>query len=246
MSVYSKLRRTGRCVHFVGDGGYARPVVAADDSSRAGKGPADDGTAPVDLRPASDDPPRERADAARNRQRVLDAAGRLFAGADPASVTMGDIARAAGVGRATLYRRYPDTAAIAEALLDEHERRLQQELITGSPPLGPGAPAADRLAAFYAAMVELLDQHLHLALGAEVGHARYATGAYGFWRLHVRALLVQARAPDPDTLVEILLAPLAPEVYRYQRHRLGKLPGQIIGSLSWQARQLLSPARPGS
>lgn len=175
---------------------------------------------------------------------MLAAADQLFATGDPAAVTMGDIARAAGVGRATLYRRYPDTASVAVALLDEHERRIQQQLISGPPPLGPGAPPADRLAAFYAAMVELLDQHLHLALGAECGRARFVTGAYGFWRLHVRILLVSADVPDPDTLVDPLLAPLAPEVYQYQRHHHGRLPQQITDSLAWLARRLLDPARP--
>ena len=143
----------------------------------------------------------ERADAARNRQRVLAAAARLFAAGDPRAVTMEDIARAAGVGRATLYRRYPDPAAIATALLDEHERELQVELLQGAPPLGPGAPPAERLAAFYGAMVGLLEEHLPLALGAETGPARFRTGAYGFWRAHVRALLVDAGITDPDPLV---------------------------------------------
>ena len=41
-------------------------------------------------------------------------------------------------------------------------------------------------------MVGLLDRHVDLALGAEVGGARFSTGAYGFWAAHVRALLVQA------------------------------------------------------
>src|SRR5690348_10128663 len=98
----------------------------------------------------------ERADAARNRARVLDAAARLFAEKGAGDTTMDDIARAAGVGRATLYRRYPDRASIALALLDEHERALQERLIRGEPPLGPGAPPAERLAAFYRAMVDLL------------------------------------------------------------------------------------------
>jgi AcrR family transcriptional regulator len=74
---------------------------------------------------------------------------------------MDAIAREAGVGRGTLYRRYPDIPSIATALLDEHERSLQEKLLGGEPPLGPGAPPARRLAAFYAAMTDLLEQHIH-------------------------------------------------------------------------------------
>ncbi|MFC7109371.1 TetR/AcrR family transcriptional regulator [Nonomuraea rubra] len=108
---------------------------------------------------------------------------------------MDDIAKLAGVGRGTLYRRYPDRASIAVALLDEHERDLQERLLRGEPPLGPGAPPAERLAAFYAAMVRLLEDHSHLVLGSEVGRSRFETGAYGFWRAHVRALLTAAGSP---------------------------------------------------
>jgi AcrR family transcriptional regulator len=182
---------------------------------------------------------RERADAVRNRQRVLAAAERLFAAGDPRTVTMEDIAREAGVGRATLYRRYPDPAAVAGALLDEHERELQEQLLRGAPPLGPGAPPAERLAAFYAAMIELLDRHLPLVLGAEIGPARYRTGAYGFWRAHVRVLLTDAGVADPEPLIEPLLAPLAPDVYRYQRHERGQTPAQITAGLRWLADRVL-------
>jgi AcrR family transcriptional regulator len=182
---------------------------------------------------------QERADAARNRARVLTAAGELFASRGARNLTMGDVARAAGVGRGTLYRRYPDLASIAVALLDEHERGLQARLLHGAPPLGPGAPPAERLAAFYAAMVELLERHHQLVLGAEIGQSRFATGAYGFWRAHVRALLVQAGTPEPDALVDVLLAPLAPDVYGYQRHRRGLTPAQLAGALGRLARQVL-------
>ncbi len=183
----------------------------------------------------------ERADAARNRAKILTAAEELFATRGAADVTMEDIARAAGVGRGTLYRRYPDRAAIAVALLDEHERRLQADLLSGPPPLGPGAPPAERLAAFYAAMVELLNRHAHLVLGAEVGHSRFTTGAYGFWRAHVRSLVVDSE--DPDTLADTLLAPLAPELFLHQLD-IGSTPDRISRTLQDLAAAVLGQKSP--
>jgi AcrR family transcriptional regulator len=198
---------------------------------------------------------RERADAARNRRRVLAAAEELFGRRGAGDVTMEDIARAAGVGKGTLYRRFPDRASIAVALLDTHERALQERLLRGPPPLGPGAPPAERLAAFYAAMVELLERHVHLALGAETGERRFTTGAYGFWRAHVRALLADrdggpaAPAPDErddrpgrlDALADVLLAPLAPELFAHQRRR-GRSTGEITAALTELAGAVMGPA----
>lgn len=180
----------------------------------------------------------ERADAARNRAKILAAAAELFTTRDPRTVTMDDIAKAAGVGRGTLYRRYPDIGAIAVALLDKHERVIQEQLLGGAPPLGPGAPPAERLAAFYAVMVELLDAHADLVLGAESGGARFATGAYGFWAAHVRALLVESGVTQPDSLVDVLLAPLAAEVYRQQRER-GLSSAQITAALTGLAHAVI-------
>ena len=181
----------------------------------------------------------ERADAARNRARVLDAAARLFAEAAGRTVTMEQIAAAAGVGKGTLYRRYPNVAAIATALLDEHERALQEQLLRGSPPLGPGAPPAERLAAFYRAMVDLLDQHAHLALAAETGARRFATGAYRAWSLHVGALLDAGGLPDRPALADALLAPLAPDLYAHQR-AAGRPAAAIAADLEILARRVLS------
>jgi AcrR family transcriptional regulator len=158
--------------------------------------------------------------------------------ADPRAVTMDDIAKAAGVGRATLYRRYPDPASVAEALLDDHERLLQQRILDGPPPLGPGAPPAERLAAFYTEMVVLLERHLPLTLGAETGLRRYRTGAYGFWRAHVTTLLEAAGIPP--TAADLLLAPLAPDLYDYLRNHRGQSPEQITDSLHLLASRTLA------
>jgi AcrR family transcriptional regulator len=181
----------------------------------------------------------ERADAARNRARVLSAAARLFSEGDGRELTMEQVAAAAGVGKATLYRRYPDIPSIALALLDEHERELQERLLRGPPPLGPGAPPAERLAAFYGAMVALLEQHGHLALAAETGARRYDIGAYGAWALHVAGLLDEAGLGDRRALVDALLAPLASDVFAHQRAS-GLTTEQIAADLAELARRVLA------
>lgn len=184
-------------------------------------------------------PGRERADAARNRERVLTAAAELFATGDPRDITMDQVARAAGVGRATLYRRYPDVRSIAVALLDEHERELQRRLLSGEPPLGPGAPPADRLVAFFTAMTDLLERFGSLLLAAETGPARFATGAYTFWRVHVGVLLAEAGIDDAGPRADLLLAAIDPELYRHQRAHLTS--EQIATHLSWLAGQAVRP-----
>ena len=67
--------------------------------------------------------PLLRADAERNRQRLLDAARELFAdrGLD---VTLDDIARHAGVGTGTAYRRFPNKDAVIEALMVDRLHEL--------------------------------------------------------------------------------------------------------------------------
>ena len=60
-----------------------------------------------------------RSDAERNRQRILAAAAEVFAqrGLD---VGLEEIARHAGVGTATVYRRFPDKAQLIDALISQH------------------------------------------------------------------------------------------------------------------------------
>jgi AcrR family transcriptional regulator len=60
-----------------------------------------------------------RADAERNRDRILDAAAQLFAERG-LSVPLEDIARSAGVGVATLYRRFPTRTDLAAATFERN------------------------------------------------------------------------------------------------------------------------------
>jgi AcrR family transcriptional regulator len=65
-----------------------------------------------------------RADAQRNRARLLDAAVRAFSRDDDAEVTLEAIARGAGVGIGTLYRHFPTREALVEAAYRSELARL--------------------------------------------------------------------------------------------------------------------------
>ena len=162
----------------------------------------------------------ERADAVRNRARILCAAERLFAEQGVECTSMDAIAAAAGVGKGTLFRRFGDRAALVMAVLGEHESAFQESFIRGEPPLGPGAPPVDRLAAFGREALAHIDAHGPLLLAAETGAPgrRFRSPVYGAYRAHLHAL-VRAAAPelDADYLADALLATLAAEVVMHLR-----------------------------
>ncbi|MCV7104042.1 TetR/AcrR family transcriptional regulator [Mycobacterium palustre] len=64
-----------------------------------------------------------RADAARNRTRVLDVAYQAFA-AEGLSVPIDEIARRAGVGAGTVYRHFPTKEALFAAVIENRMQRL--------------------------------------------------------------------------------------------------------------------------
>ena len=59
-----------------------------------------------------------RADAERNRERILEAAREAFA-AEGLDIGLHEIAKRAGVGVGTVYRRFPDKEALVEALFED-------------------------------------------------------------------------------------------------------------------------------
>ena len=164
--------------------------------------------------------PRERSDAARNRRKVLEAASRLFECHGAANVSMDAIAAEAGVGKGTLFRRFGDRASLARSVLEAHEMELQEGMIRGPAPLGPGAPPVERLAAFGRAYLAFLERHSDLILAAEFGSPglRLVVPPYALYRTHVTLLLQQAGVgEDADYLADVLLAPLSAATFRYQR-----------------------------
>jgi AcrR family transcriptional regulator len=187
----------------------------------------------VELPLAGQDPP-ERADAARNRRLILDAAARLVAEQGAQAVTMNAVAHAAGMGVGTVYRRFGDVSRLLFALLDEDEKRFQQAFLTGPPPLGPGAPPADRLRAFLYAVADKTIGQIEIMRAAEEGSpiARYHSGPYRTMHTHVTMLLREAR-PDRDAavLAHLLLAPFVSSLLQHLRAEQGVAMDQIKAAL---------------
>jgi len=77
-----------------------------------------------------------RADAARNRARVLEVAYEAFA-SDGLSVPIDEIARRAGVGAGTVYRHFPTKEALFAAVIDDRVRSIavsgRELLVTAGP-----------------------------------------------------------------------------------------------------------------
>lgn len=163
-------------------------------------------------------PPPGRADAARNREKVLAAARELFERRGVANVTIDEIARAAGVGKGTVFHRFGDRAGLVMALVDDEERALQERILRGDPPLGPGAAPADRMVALVDALVDLLERYGDLLRDSEASRAgaRYDAGAYAAWHQHATMLIAEARpGDDAPVLAHLLLAPLAAEHFTH-------------------------------
>lgn len=187
---------------------------------------------------------RERADAVRNRERVLTAAARLYADCGVEQVSMDAIAEAAGVGKGTLYRRFADKAALAAALLDSRESEIQAAILSGPPPLGPGAPPTERLAAFANAYLTYVHQHADLVRLSQTASpgARLRTGAHRFWRQHCNYLLREAGAPDPRLRADSLLAALSAEMIQHWTQQDRQDLGQLSQALQRLARSLSAVA----
>ncbi len=166
----------------------------------------------------------ERADARRNRERILCATARLVRERGIDCISMDDVAAEAGVGKGTLYRRFGDRSSLLRALIEEPERNFQEGLIRGKPPLGPGAPARDRLHAFGAGLLQLLETHARfIREGEGLRAGRYIHPVYSVYRTHLALLLAELLGDEPraDYLVDSLLAPLGAEPFLYQREVRG-------------------------
>lgn len=173
------------------------------------------------------DAPVERADAARNRRALLQAAAELMGGCGLEALTMDAVAAKAGVGKGTVFRRFGSREGLMASLLDHREEEWQAGVLSGPPPLGPGAPPMDRLLAFGASRLRL---HLDQAALIEAAGRTWGENpaVLGFAALHVRVLLAELGVTgNLPYLATALIAPLAVPVLR-QQINAGMTEAQVL------------------
>ncbi|MFE4553062.1 MULTISPECIES: TetR/AcrR family transcriptional regulator [unclassified Streptomyces] len=181
-------------------------------------------TRPVLLELASGpEGPQLRADAARNRARLLEAATRLVEERGVANVTMEAVAAAASVGKGTVFRRFGDRTGLLMALLDHTEQQFQAAFLTGPPPLGPGASPVDRLHAYGCTALRQTRDRLDLYIAAEREPTRrFNSAPYRVRFTHVAMLLREAApAADTELLAQTLMGYLEPALILHLTRQRG-------------------------
>ncbi|MEU2298443.1 TetR/AcrR family transcriptional regulator [Streptomyces antibioticus] len=117
--------------------------------------------------PAVRKAPRPRADALRNRERIVTAAREMFVELGP-DVPLDDIARRAGVGNATVYRNFPDRDALVRevvcSVLDRTVQAGQLALAESGDAFGAlerfvHVAADERISALCPMVASTFDQH---------------------------------------------------------------------------------------
>jgi AcrR family transcriptional regulator len=156
------------------------------------------------LLPLVDAPPRERSDAARNRAALLDAAQRLIDRDGIDALTMDALAADARVGKGTVFRRFGSREGLMGAILNRSETEWQAAVISGPPPLGPGAPAWERLLAFGRSRLETTLRHADLIRSAGAMSTR-SYAAYSFAAMHMRHLLSELGVTGDLPLLAVAL-----------------------------------------
>ncbi|WP_314252352.1 TetR/AcrR family transcriptional regulator [Streptomyces kutzneri] len=199
---------------------------------------------------------KPRKDAVRNRAAVFAAADTLFAHCGrPEEVTMADIAAAAGVGKATLFRAFGDRGGLIRALYEARLEPIREAVEQGPQPLGPATPAPRRVPAVLDALLcfKLDNRHLALALEGSGADSPYRTEHYEQWHTLLRDLLRLVPGPaDTDFCAHALLAATRADLVAYLAGEKGVPREELRAQLAsftaavLDARAERGPARPPS
>ena len=182
----------------------------------------------------------KRADALENHALLLDTAQRLFGEQGVENVSMSAVAEAAGVGKGTLYRHFPNKLALCQALLDEDQRALQAR--TFAHLREPSSPL-DQLRWFLGEAFAFVSRNLALLYvdNINTGYSMLEHPAHLWWRMTIRGLIARANPQvDADISADALYIMLDPRTIAFQRNTLGYDHDRIISGMLILAERLIS------
>lgn len=178
--------------------------------------------------------------------RILESARELFQEAGLENVSMYSIAKRAGIGQGSLYRRFTDKGEICSALLRHSTGRfltaLEQE--TQTPQEEDSRSALERLQRSIEQVVDFIDEHaelLHMIKSEFVGKKQLTQFEHPFYqRVSVILTDLLAAAVQNGETVEVdhhftvtaLLSVLSPDLYLYQQKVHGSTKTEIIQGIT--------------
>lgn len=182
-------------------------------------------------------PRMERRDAAENRQRILNAAIRLFEKHGVEQVSMNQIAIEAQIGPGTLYRRYRNKSDLCRDLITDHVDFLFDDMDAYMKE-NAAIPAGRRLKEVLALFIRFREKKAQLLAGVEDsappsrGRPRIKSPLYQDLQQLIVALFEEMNIPGQTHAshvfrADMMLTALTSESYFFQRDVRGYTPEEI-------------------
>ncbi|WP_162462937.1 TetR/AcrR family transcriptional regulator [Paenibacillus psychroresistens] len=185
---------------------------------------------------------KERKDSIEHRRIILQKAQLLFTEYGVDSVTMHQIAKSAGIGQGTLYRRYAHKGELCQDLMKESCDHLCDEILQYLDN-NQQQPAKERLTTLLEIFLNFIESHSHwlVSIQAPTCEGRqtlmYQSPLYSFMHNTISQLFnevepkVNGAVADGAFRADTLIASINPELYLFMRHERGYSKEEIKNNL---------------
>lgn len=176
-------------------------------------------------------------------EHVLAAADRVFASVEsPTTVTMDDIAAAAGVGKGTLFRAFGSRDGLLDALFEAHLSPLRKDVERPDSPVGSLIAPNERLIALLDELLTFKLKNPHLTTAREQARPGLHETPHYAWVHDLLAAVVMEAGADAaasDYAAHVLLAALRVDLIHHLL-ATGHTPDDLRLELTSLARALLT------
>jgi AcrR family transcriptional regulator len=169
---------------------------------------------------------KERKDAAEHRRIILEKAYSLFTEHGVDGVSMHQIAKSAGIGQGTLYRRYAHKGELCLDLMQENSQHLYDDIIKYVEH-NKVQPIKERLAMVILFCLDFVDKHSTwlVSIQAPTCEGRqsliYQSPLYKSLHSVFCGLLEETSSKDPVIAADMILASITPELFLFMQRDRG-------------------------